>query len=299
MPKERTKSELLFDQYLAERGYVFEPQPKMLAGKTHQLDDRVSIGGADLYFDVKEFEGDQSLPPGTGIFAEEELDPYRRIFTKIKKASKQFDDYKEFSCSVVLYNNSSDPIFLEPGIVLGAMFGVMSWQFDESGTTKTSFGDWRDIGFRAGRMFDYQKQEPCYQHFSFVIVLEEVTVVPTEMTQMLDDQHRLLPSDYDGVAEAVIALNNILELKQRGIITRKVLRVVVYENPHASVHLPCDIFNGSYDERWGKVEETKIGKIFEGYLIRETLQQNSEADVLWTTLQRISPKSIPIKEHRI
>lgn len=144
----------------------------------------------------------------------------------------------------------------------------------------------------------YDADGPRETPISAVIVIEEVTIVPTEFTQMLDDQIKLLPADYDEVAEAVNAFKNNLELRQRGIVAKKAPRVVVYENPHANIHLPRDIFNGPYDERWGKVEEGGIGKVFEGKLIRETLQQNFEAYALWTTLQRRPPKFTPIKGHR-
>jgi hypothetical protein len=40
---------------------------------------------------------------------------------------------------------------------------------------------------------------------------------------------------------------------------------MVYENPHAAVKLPRELFSGPYDERWGRMEnESLIGRVFTG-----------------------------------
>ena len=46
---------------------------------------------------------------------------------------------------------------------------------------------------------------------------------------------------------------------------RHVLRTMIYENPYAAVPLPRDLFNGPYDERWGRIEDgSPISRIFAG-----------------------------------
>jgi hypothetical protein len=177
MPK---VSEVLFNCYLARHGYVFEAQPPILLGKRKQLDNRVVFEGAAVYFEVKEFEGELTLPPGItrGVFVEEGIDPYKPLFTKLKEAWAQLEDYKEFSGSVVLYNNSSKAIFLQPGIVLGAMLGPMAWHFDASGAENTVFSNPDGTGFKGSRMFDDKASEARYKHFSSVIVLESYAGEP-------------------------------------------------------------------------------------------------------------------------
>ena len=43
----------------------------------------------------------------------------------------------------------------------------------------------------------------------------------------------------------------------------KVVRVVVYENPFATIPLPRTIFVGPYDERWAQYEDG-IARVFVG-----------------------------------
>ncbi len=106
MPEQRTKSELLFDQYLTEQGYDFDPQPKV-PGKTSKLEDRVRFDGTEIFFEVKEFEAGEELADGA-------FDPYKRIYRKLKDSWKQLNDYREYSCSLVLYTDGTAPSTSSP-----------------------------------------------------------------------------------------------------------------------------------------------------------------------------------------
>jgi hypothetical protein len=133
MPEQRTKSELLFDKYLTERGYDFDSQPRV-PGKNYNLDDRVRFDGAEIFFEVKEFEEGEELPDGA-------FDPFRRIYLKLKDTWKQLDEYREYCCSVVLYNDSAAPVYFEPEIVLGAMLGTPTYGTKGKEVMYKAFGE--------------------------------------------------------------------------------------------------------------------------------------------------------------
>jgi hypothetical protein len=54
-------------------------------------------------------------------------------------------------------------------------------------------------------------------------------------------------------------------------LTEAALRVVVYENPFATIPLPRHLFTGPYDQRWGVMasEPTNIAPIFTGQKFQE------------------------------
>jgi hypothetical protein len=60
---------------------------------------------------------------------------------------------------------------------------------------------------------------------------------------------------------------NLLETN-RAAYGRKVLRTIVYENPHAAKPLPRDIFVGPFDERWGQSGDY-IAPVYTGKSIEE------------------------------
>ncbi|MEK6324922.1 MAG: hypothetical protein AABN33_25040 [Acidobacteriota bacterium] len=244
MPLKRTKSETYFDQYLTERGYVFEFQPKTPRGKTKKLDNRVSFDGSDVYFEVKEFEEGDAIPNGA-------FDPYKRIYSKIRRSRPQLNDYREYSCSLVLYNGSAAPVFLEPEFVLGAMLGTLTYITDnESKLTHKAFLEPGD--FQTGHMIDFANNKPRSTQFSSIIVLEEFPLGQIKLSPLLDERKEHRRKELGTVESAVDAWNFIQTLKSDGFDTsEKVLRVVVYENPYANISLPRGLFQGPYDERWG------------------------------------------------
>jgi hypothetical protein len=147
MPEQRTKSELLFDQYPTEHGYDFDPQPRV-PGKTSRLDHIVRFDGAEIFFEVKEFDEGEELPDGA-------FDPYKRIYLKLKGSWKQLNEYREYSCSLVLYTDGAAPVYLKPEFVLGAMLGTVTYITDKkSKVVGRFFGD--QSGFLTGHMIDYK-----------------------------------------------------------------------------------------------------------------------------------------------
>jgi hypothetical protein len=262
MAKERTESELLFDQYLTERGYVFESQPKFLPGKTMKLDNRVSFEGSDVYFEVKEFKEGNAIPNGS-------FDPYKRPYVKLKDSWRQLNDYREYSCSLILYNGSAALVPLTPETVLGAMLGALTYATDKKSKLTYKFFDEPD-GFRAGCMIDFKNNKPRSTQFSAVIVLEKFPLGKVMFSQLYDERERHREKKPCVIENAVDAFNYIRSLESNGFdLSETVLRVIVYENPYADIRLPRGLFQGPYDERWGSEKLVKITKLFEGSRLRE------------------------------
>ncbi|MBS1789100.1 MAG: hypothetical protein JST85_15335 [Acidobacteria bacterium] len=251
MPEERTESELLFDQYLTERGYVFESQPKIPAGKSKKLDNRIFFEGSEIFFEVKEFSEGDDISSGA-------FDPYNRIHSKLKKSRSQLNDYKEYSCSVVLYNGSAAPVFLKPEFVLGAMLGTLTYGTNNKGKlTHKFFGE--PSGFQTGHMIDFKNKQPRSTQFSSVIVLEKFPIGQIKLSPLLDERKQHRQKKLSAVEGAVDTWDYIQKLESEGFdINETVLRVVVYENPYADIPLPRGLFQGPYDERWGSEKPKKV-----------------------------------------
>jgi hypothetical protein len=250
MPVQRTESELLFDQYLTEHDYDFDPQPEV-PGKTSQLDDRVRFDGETIFFEVKEFETGKALAGGA-------FDPYKRIYSKLKDSRKQLNEYKEYPCALVLYTDGNAPVYLEPEFVLGAMLGTLTWRIDmRSGVRDQFFG--ASKGFRTGHMVDFEHGKSRSTQFSAIVVLELFPLGRIKLSPLLDERKKHRAANFSGVQNAVDTHQYIERLKSEGFdIDETKLRVVVYENPFAARRLAPAMFQGPYDERWGRNAPGKI-----------------------------------------
>ena len=58
--------------------------------------------------------------------------PVPFVREKIKASRKQFERYRDHACCVVLYNQSSFTVVLQPELVLCAMFGELYETVDEN-----------------------------------------------------------------------------------------------------------------------------------------------------------------------
>src|SRR5579859_4110751 len=92
----RNESELLFEEYLTTHGYAEWTHEVPVEGKRRNPDYRLEHDRSSLVFEVKEF--DAAMP--TMRFGT--YDPYGPIREKINQATRQFKEYKDSSCSLVL-----------------------------------------------------------------------------------------------------------------------------------------------------------------------------------------------------
>lgn len=110
MANDKNDSETLFEQYLVQNGYGFDHEPT-ISGKAKKMDHRVIFEGAEVFFEEKEFRESGRMPVD-GAF-----DPYKRIHDKLEESWEQLNEYREYSCSLILYNGSAAPVYLKPAFI--------------------------------------------------------------------------------------------------------------------------------------------------------------------------------------
>jgi hypothetical protein len=111
----KTHSEALFEAYLDARGTSWEHEPAV-PDKAKRPDYRLQHGGRSLWFEVKEFD-DPAVRPMGGF------SPVPAIREKIEQARKQFKEYKNDCCGLVLHNCKSIYRSTQLEAVLSAAFG--------------------------------------------------------------------------------------------------------------------------------------------------------------------------------
>ncbi len=222
-----------------------------MEGKPTTPDYRLKFGGANLFFDVKEF--DAPLPsPGFGAY-----DPYGPLREKINQVARQFKQYKEFSCSVVLANPNYAFVDLDsPAIVLGTMLGNLGF------TVRLGVPPGREnrpvqIFTKGGKMVNDKRQIPQNTTISSIVVLGRYPLRQKRITVAVNDRvaelgRRLTWDELYTVIDAC----PISEADQP-------LKVTVYENPYARIPLTRDLFLAPFDERWG-VDGEYIRRVYVG-----------------------------------
>ena len=255
MKSEKNESEVLFEQYLVDQGiseWHYEPA---VAGKTRRPDYRVCYRDEELIFDVKEFRQRGFNPTGP-------RDRYAPIREKINQAQKQFKEYKEHPCSLVLYN--VDVPFLDihaPELTLGAMLGDLGIQWDVSfdAGAPPDLASWVFGG--RGKMIDYKHVKPQNTTISAVITLHQFDLAGPEFELELNrrEQSGIGNLDKDEFEEC---LRKFLAGRSKHAPSH-VLRTVVFENPYARMPLTRDLFRGDFDVRWG-TEGEFIRPVFVG-----------------------------------
>ena len=94
----RTQGEIAFEKYLTFHDIPFEFE-KEHAGKSKRPDYTIEWEGQTVVFDVKDFDPPDSIQMGF-----RQSDPYPPIREKIGQGRKKFKEFKEYCCSLVLYN---------------------------------------------------------------------------------------------------------------------------------------------------------------------------------------------------
>ena len=111
----RSAGEALFEQYLNNQGLTDWEFEKKHPGKQKRPDYTVYID-REYLFDVKEFQP-QVLQADFVWY-----DPYKDIRSKIEEGRRKFQEYKDWSCGLVLYNNGS-ALLKDARVMFGAMLG--------------------------------------------------------------------------------------------------------------------------------------------------------------------------------
>lgn len=248
-----TEGESLFENYLSSNGYkdfTFEPDIPCQRKKPDYL---LRWHGQEFFFEVKDLHQKSPFPEG-GVH----IDPYKSLREEINEVRKKFKTFKDWCCSLVVYNISDWEAKLEPRDVFAAMLGNLGWVMDYDRRAGVADPDTMRLAFRdGGKMIGPRTGEPQNTTISSIIVLEWFRV---ENEEFLHACQKLPP----GEKRAVFAAEHWLKYPP----SQRFLRVRVNHNPDASNPLPDFIFNGSYDEHW-QIQANGVVRVFASDRLRK------------------------------
>jgi hypothetical protein len=258
----RNPSELLFEEYLTAHDYKDWAHEVPMQGKRKNPDYRLEYGGSSLFFEIKEFEAPLA---GNGPY-----DPYGAIREKINRATRQFREYKDFPCSIVLANPKSAFVHLDvPEIMIGSMLGNLGFQYPLSGGSSSAG---RQVFGKGGKMVDDKRQKPQNTTISAIVALEHYPLRKNLLELALHEWERTLGRK----ATAVEAFEFLQTLPKTS--TKDVLRVLVFENPYARIPLNRNLFRGPFDVRWGVREVGILARMNVGEELQKLEEQLARID---------------------
>jgi len=267
----RTESETLFEHYLSSNGYEdWEYEPD-IPGRRKHPDYLLRSRGREFLFEVKELH-QKAPPPKQPRF----IDPYKSLRDEINEARKQFTHYKEWCCSLVVFNIDDWQARLKPRHVFAAMLGDLGirMDFDANGGVIVR-GSERPAFLERGKMLRPKTYEPQNTTIAAILVLERFRARNPAFVLALKRERSLREAKIGRPVDAWEAceLHGEMLLRYPGAIS-EVLRVVVHENPFARKALPRDLFTGPYDERWA-IGEDGLQRTFVGASLRT--QEDAES----------------------
>lgn len=235
----KNESEKLFEQYLDLNGFsgkwTYEPQ---IQGKSKKPDYLLDYNGQKCLFEVKELREKPNKSTASPFF-----NAYSSLRSEIDEAREKFKEFKEYSCSLVVYKIDDVRAILEPPhFVFGAMLGDcgVEWEPD-SNKTNNSFLD-------NGKMIDKKRKQPQNTTINAIIVLKKFRD-DTEINRKVIEKHS---SNY-------------------------VPGVCMIENPFARVAFPESLFAGPFDEHWRHTTQNgAIERFFVGNRLRELEELKSK-----------------------
>ncbi len=268
--KLKNESERIFEQYLDKNGFQGKwTYEASTPGKIKQPDYLLKWKGENHFLEVKELRKKPNEPTWPAYF-----DPYSSLRSKIRDVRKQFKEYKEYSCSLVVFNVDDGQARLEPIFVFGAMLGNLGLRMDyDRNKGETMAGSERNAFLDSGRMIDSKRAQPQNTTISAVVVLDKF-LDNIDVEKAMQEEMTRQGRKFTGPESVKIRM----ELYESHHV-RSVPRVVLVENPFARMPLPLDLFNGPFDERWRWREDLngKVERIFVGSKLKEleTLKESS------------------------
>jgi len=262
LKSKQNESEKAFEQYLDSNGFqgkwVYELS---IPGKSKKPDYLLNWKGEKHFFEVKELRKKPNEPTTRAAY----INPYSSLRTEINEVRKQFKEYKEYSCSLVVFNVDDRQARLKPIFIFGAMLGNLgiSADFDaEKGETVT--GSERNAFLDGGKMIDYKGKQPQNTTISAIVVLEEF-LDNSEVEEALQEEEKKKSRKFTG-PELIEVRLKLYETHH----VRSVPRLIVVENPFAQKSFPEDLFNGPFDERWHwRMQNGKCERVFAGNKLKE------------------------------
>jgi len=210
------------------------------ASDQKQPDYKVKHGWRACVFEVKEFDDPATKPSGG-------FSSCPAIREKINAASKQFKNYKNDCCALVLWNTNFYRSVL-PQIVLSAAFGEIVREDPSplgAEPSKYHFSGRAELG------------PNCNTRISAIVVLAPYRLnhLWLEVWRKLDSKRQrgetIETSDQFDLLHQ-LSPDGTADYSYEGTV-----RTVVLENPYAKIPFPDDMFVGRFDQRWSMSRETE------------------------------------------
>jgi hypothetical protein len=255
----KNESEKIFEQYLNSNGYqekwAYEPT---IPGKSKKPDYMLNFNNKNCFFEVKELRKKPDEPNFPAY-----INPYKSLRSEINEVRRQFKEYKNYSCSLVVFNIDDRQARLAPLYVYGAMLGNLGLEMDydpEKGEVDTDSA--RNVFDKKGKMINYKRLQPQNKTISTVVVLENFrddSEIQKATREKVNKQSKPLTQEkWHLIIEDIVRIHHSVYVP----------RVVIVENPFATIVFPENLFVGPFDERW-KIQNDKIERVFAGDAIKE------------------------------
>jgi hypothetical protein len=269
----KNESEKFFEQYLDLNGFsgkwIYEPQ---MPGKSKRLDYLLTYNNQECFFEVKELTKKDNEPVKFPAY----IDPYISLRTEIHDVRKQFKQFRDYSCSLVVYNIDDKQARLDPLTILGAMLGNLGFEMDiDALKGKAIDGTGKNVFLDGGKMIDGKRSQPQNTTINAIVVLEEFRndskiqkLIKKEMEKQIKP---LTPEEHFALVMKVI------EDRPDSSESQTVLRVRIVENPFARIIFPAGLFVGPFDEHWRWTKQNRaLERIFVGSKLRELEELKSK-----------------------
>jgi len=221
-------SEQAVADYLGAHGVEYSWIPRTSAATP---DLKVVVDPQPVIVEIKEFN--RSGKSRVGGYC-----PVPFLRRKIKESWRQFENYSDHSCCLMLYNAGSFTVWLQPELILCAMFGEyfetmdpVTYRFSGEAAMRPDRNTY--ISAVAG-LFPLQVHRNCIEAGRLAFRLTE------GFTRQLTEDEALRVH-----RETARYLGQV----------EQVMRAVVVENPFAPRKLPGTLFMGPFDERWYRGED--------------------------------------------
>jgi hypothetical protein len=267
---QKNKSERFFEKYLNTNGFkgkwAYEPS---IVGKTKKPDYQLDYDGTICFFEVKELTKKDNEPTEQTAW----IDPYTSLRTEINDTRKQFKEFKEYSCSLVIFNINDRQARLRPIDVFGAMLGNLGFEILlDTSKGETVKGTKKNAFLNGGKMVNNKSKQPQNTTINAIIVLRKsLNNIELERAMKEEEKKHVKTFNIVEALEKRIKLHGHFKIRQ-------VISTVIVENPFARIPLPNNIFNGPFDERW-RYKNNRCQRIFAGDTLKELeiLKKNKKA----------------------
>lgn len=242
----RNASELLFEHYLRTLNISFEYESR-IAGKLKCPDYRIVGDDQVIFCEVKELREKRPRPRGAVVF-----NPYAGIRKKIDEARKQFREYRDHACVLVIHNVDDWEFRSWPYVLFGAMLGDFGIQMPFDQRRGVILAEQRRPAFLdGGRMVDPKSRRPQNTTISAIALLSEFTIPNPEFEREIEGRTASLKSGLGCEPSSELRLEVRMALYgQLPLTLGNCPRIEVFENPVARIKLPKHAFYGMYDARF-------------------------------------------------